>query len=442
MMQSTLHALLDYARASGADHADGVYATSIELGVSCRMGQQEELERSESSAVGLRVWVGARQANVSTSDLSHVALRDLAQRAVDMARVATEDTYTTLAPEALLARTIPNLELADSFEPTAELLHELALRAESTARATQGITNSEGADCSYSKSMFALATSHGFYGESHDTTFSTSVSVLAGSGDAMERDYDYSVARFFEDVRDPESLGKEAAKRALARLNPRKKPTCKVPVIFDPRISSSLISSLAGAINGASVARGTTFLKDAMGTQIFAPSIHIMDDPHRVRGLGSQNFDAEGVACTKRAMIKDGVLQSWFLDCRSANKLGLTTTGHAGRGIGSNPSPSSTNLYMEAGTHTPQELMADIVDGFYITETFGMGVNLITGDYSQGASGFWIERGEIAYPVSEVTIAGHLRDMFLHLTPANDLHFLRSKNAPTLRIDGMTIAGS
>ena len=439
---STIEQILDYAQQAGAEAADAMFAESVDLSVACRMGKQEELERSESSGAGLRVWVGQRSASVSTSDLSATSLKEMAERAVAMARVATEDPYSTLADEALLARQFPDLQLADHYEPDAETMQQMALQAEDSAFSVQGITNSEGADCSYGKSSVQLATSHGFRGEYTDTSFSMSVSVLAGEGDQMERDYDYGVARFMADLPTPQTIGASAADKALKRLNPHKKSTCKVPVVYDPRVSRSLLGAFSGAINGSAIARGTSFLKDAMHTAIFPAGVTIIDEPHRVRGLGSQPFDAEGVFCERRVMVEEGVLHSWFLDTRSAAKLGLTTTGHAARGMGGNPSPSSTNLYMQAGSDTPAAMIGEIKDGFYVTETFGMGVNLITGDYSQGASGFWIEGGKITYPVSELTIAGRLKDMFASLTPANDLNFRYGTNAPTVRIDGMTVAGS
>jgi PmbA protein len=439
---SKIEQILDYATKAGADAADAMFVHGVDLSVACRMGNQEELERSESSGIGLRVWSGQRLASVSTSDMSDKSLKEMAERAVAMARVATEDPFSTLAPEALFAQEIPDLQLADTHEPTAEIMQDMAMRAEATALAVQGITNSEGADCSYGKSVVQLATSNGFRGKYTDTSFSMSVSVLAGTGDKMERDYDYALARFMADLPTPESIGTIAAEKALKRLNPRKKDTCQVPVVFDPRVSRSLVGALSGAINGAAIARGTSFLKDAMGTALFQRGVSIIDEPHRVRGLASQPFDGEGVACAARVMVEEGVLASWFLDIRSAAKLGLTTTGHASRGLGGNPSPSSTNLYMAAGADTPEAMIAEIKDGFYVTETFGMGVNLITGDYSQGASGFWIEGGKVLYPVSELTIAGQLKEMFLNLTPANDLTFRYGTNAPTIRIDGMTVAGT
>jgi PmbA protein len=434
--------LLNYARKSGADAADVVFVGGTNLSVVIRGGKQETLERSESSGIGLRVWRGKKCASVSTDDISETSLQELASRAVDMADFATIDEHNFLSDSDLWVKNIPDLQLADDFEPTANYLQELAQKMEQVALSQNGITNSEGADAGYSKSEFVLATSKGFMQKSRDTSFALSVSVLAGTGDKMERDYDYRLSRFASDLPSPESIGLKAAENAVARLNPRKKSTCKVPVVFDKRVSKDLLSNFAGSINGAAIVRGTSFLKDAMNQPIFSEKVNIFDDALLVRGLGSQAFDAEGVACGKLQLVENGVLKSWLLDLRSSSKLGLKTTGHASRGLGSNPSPSSTNLYMAAGKLSFNDMIADIDDGFYVTETFGMGINLITGDYSQGASGFWIEGGEIIYPVSELTIAGNLRDMLKGVSPANDLEFRYGKNAPTLRVDGMTVAGN
>ncbi len=435
--------LLELAKSEGATAADAIYVGSTDLTVGYRNGAQETLERSESSGIGLRVWHGAKIASVSTDDMSNDSLQALAARAVAMAKVATEDTYNFLADKSVYydSKNI-DLQLADIFEPDAKYLQKTAKQMEDIALQQKGVTNSEGVESSYGKSHFMLATSEGFVGSSVDTSYSMSVSLIAGEGDKMETDYDHAVARFAADLPTPQSVGLKAAENVLKRLNPRKKSTCQVPIILDPRISRSLVSCFASGINGAAIVRGTSFLKDFMGKKVFADGVKIIDNPLIVRGLASQPFDAEGVPCKRLTLVEDGILQSWLLDLRSAKKLGAKTTAHASRGLGSNPSPSATNFYMEAGIISPMEMIADIKDGFYVTETFGMGINLITGDYSQGASGFWIENGEIAYPVSELTIAGHLRDMFINLTPANDLVFRYGKNAPTLRIDGMTIAGN
>lgn len=438
--------ILDYtlttARALGADAADAALYNSADLSVSCRNGQQEQLERAENTALSLRVWVGASPAMVSSSDVSRDALKIMVERAVAMARLAPPDPFATLADAALLARDIPDLDLYDAAEPTPEMLLEQCLAAENAALSTPGITNSEGADAGFSTTRVALATSHGFAQMNRTSHTALSVSVLAGTGTEMERDYDVSSTRFLSDLTAPEILGRNAAVKALKRLHPRKIPTQNLPVFFDPRIAKSLLGNFLNAINGAGVARGTSFLKNDMGAALFPKTITILDDPHRSRGLGSRPFDGEGVKNARRTLVENGVLKSWLLDTRTANQLGLTSTGHAARGISSPPSPSATNVHIEPGTHTPQELMAQVGRALYITETFGMGVNLVTGDYSQGAAGFMIENGEITHPVSEITIAGNLREMFANLTPANDLNFRYAANAPTLLVANMTIAGA
>jgi PmbA protein len=308
--------------------------------------------------------------------------------------------------------------------------------------AVAGVTNSEGGGASFSRSAVALATSTGFYGRYAATNHSLGVAVLAGEGTGMERDYDHASARHAGDLRKPAEIGRTAGEKAVKRLNPRSMKSQSVPVVFHPDEAAGLLGHFAGAISGSAIARGVSFLKDRMGEQVFAHRIQVIDDPHRVRGLRSKPFDGEGVANARRALIEDGKLTSWMLDCASAKQLGLATTGHASRGTGGPPSPSSTNLYLQAGTVPVKALIADIKQGFYVTELMGMGVNGVTGDYSRGASGFWIENGEIAFPVSEVTIAGNLKDMFARLTPADDLEFRHGVNAPTVRIEGMTLAGA
>jgi len=441
-MQNSLEILQDLikkAKQNGADMADAVSFSSKDVSVSRRFGKPEELERSESTDIGLRVFVGKKQAMVSTTDTAH--LDGLVKRAVEIARVAPEDEYSELATKEMLATEFKELDIYDNSEPTAEKLIKLADKAEAKALSYNGITNSEGADAGYSSSAINIATSNGFAHSYKRSYFSIGVSVLAGEGTNMERDYEYSTACFMEDLESPEEIGKIAAERTLKRLNPRKVATCKVPVVFEPRIAKSLLGYFAGAINGSSIARGTSFLKEKMGQQIFNNGVNIIDNPHIIRGLASKPFDAEGVQNSKMALVKDGVLQTWLLDIRSANQLELKTKGHAARGTGSQPSPQPTNLYMENGNCTPEELIADIKNGLFVTEAFGMGVNGLTGDYSQGASGFWIENGEIKYPVSEITIASNLLNMYLSLIPANDLKFKHGTNSPTVMISEMTIAG-
>jgi PmbA protein len=437
-----LEDLLKRARAKGAEAADALIGRSISLDVAQRLGHREKLQRSESQDLGLRVLIGKRQAIVSTSDLSPKTLDELAERAVAMARVVPEDEFCGLAEPGQLSKSPPVLDLEDKTEPSEARLMEMVAKAEDAARAVKGVTNSEGAEAGWGRSEIALAASNGFRGAYAGTHWGVSVSVLAGEGTGMERDYDYSSAVYGADLEAPEKLGRSAGERAVRRLNPRKAATTKVPLIFDPRVSAGMVSHFVGAINGASIARGTSFLKDKMGQQVFANGIRIIDDPHRARGHRSKPFDAEGVANQKRALIEDGSLTTWLLDCRSARQLGLATTGHASRGTSGPPGPSATNLYLEPGKQSPQELMADIRQGLYVTELIGHGVNGVTGDYSRGAAGYWIEDGQLAHPVSEVTIAGNLKEMFLHLTPASDLVFRYGTDAPTLRIDGMTLAGA
>jgi len=440
--QETLEKLIAASRAAGADAADALFVESVSSSVSYRLGKLEDAERAESSDLGLRVFVGQKVAFVSSTDFPRDALSQLPQRAVAMARLAPEDKYAGLAPRERLASQFPALDLEDADEPTADALVALARDSEGAAMAVPGVTNSEGGGASFSRSAVALATSEGFYGTYAGTSHSIGVAVLAGEGTAMERDYDQASARHKSDLKAAADIGKSAGERAVRRLNPRKVKSQAVPIVYDPRVSGGLLGHFAGAISGASIARGVSFLKDMMGKAIFPPTITIVDDPHRIRGLRSKPFDGEGAANQRRNLIDHGVLSTWLLDCASAKQLGLSTTGHASRGTGGPPSPSATNLYMEAGTVSPDALIADIKEGFYVTELIGMGVNSVTGDYSRGAAGFWIENGAIAYPASEITIAGNMKDMFRNLTAANDLEFRYGTNAPTLRIEGMTVAGA
>ncbi|MBF0393158.1 MAG: TldD/PmbA family protein [Alphaproteobacteria bacterium] len=434
--------LLAKAKRAGAESADAVMVDSASLSVAWRMGTLERLERAENADIGLRVFIGKRQACVSSSDRSPLALDTLVERCVAMARTVPEDPFCGLAePGQLATGAPPDLDTLDPSEPTAETLIDQVRRAEDAARAVPGITNSEGAEAGWGRSHVAVAATNGFHHAWSGSSSSISVAVLAGEGTAMERDTDSSSVVWREDLRAPEDIGHAAAHRAVARLNSRKLRTCKVPVVFDPRNATGLVGTLSGAINGAAIARGTSFLKDRMDKRVLPAGVHMIDDPHRRRGLRSKSRDAEGLANRRRMVIEDGILTTWFLDLRSARQLGLESTGHASRGTASPPSPSPTNLYIEKGHVTPGEMISDIRQGLYVTELIGFGVNTVTGDYSRGAAGFWIEDGEIAYPVSEITIAGHMSEMFLNLTPANDLVFRYGFDSPTLRIDGMTVAG-
>lgn len=434
--------LMKWAKAAGADAADALYVNGESISVSQRMGAREKLESSEGRDLGLRVFIGQRQAFVSSTDFAPASLRTLAQRAVDMARAVPEDPVCGIAPEELLATQWPDLDLYEKKRPTAKSLLAMAAETEDAARAVRGVTNSEGADASWGRTSVVLAASNGFSGAYRRSGYSLSCAVLAGEGTAMERDYEWTSAVHLDDLMAAAKVGRNAGKFAVRRLNPRKAQSARVPVVYDRRISGGLIGHLAGAINGRAVARGTSFLKDKMGAKIFADGIRILDNPLRKRGLGSRPFDAEGLPTKRHAVIDDGVLTTWLLDLAAARQLGLKPTGHAARGTSGPPSPTTSNFYLEKGEATVDDLISDIKSGLFITDLIGMGVNGVTGDYSRGASGFWIEKGELAWPVSGITVAGNLKDMFLNMTPANDLQFKGATNAPTVRIEGMTVAGS
>jgi PmbA protein len=436
-----LHDILARVLKAGADAADAVVASSAAVSVAHRLGRSEGIERAESADLGLRVMVGKRQAMASSTDLSPEGLTRLCDQALAMAKVASEDPWCGLADADALAKSIPDLDIAEAGEPEPEWLQEQAAKAEDAARAVKGVTNSEGAEAGWSRAHVALATSGGFRGSYAGTHYGISTSVIAGTGTGMQTDYDFTSATHANGLADAEAIGRNAGERAVHRLNPRKASTAKVPVVFENRLAGRLLRALAGAIAGPSIARGTSFLKGAMGKEIFPAAVTIVDDPHRRRGLRSKPFDGEGVANGRRAIIDKGVLTTWLLDSASGRQLGLKTTGHASRGTSSPPSPSPTNFYMEPGTQTFAELIADIRQGLLVTELMGMGVNGVTGDYSQGAAGFWIENGEVAYPVSEITIASNLKDMFKGLTAASDLVFRSGMDAPALRIEAMTVAG-
>jgi PmbA protein len=433
--------LVAAARRAGADAADAVAVRSISLSVDVRDGAVEESQRSEGDDVGLRVLVGHKQASISTNDLKADGLDALAERAIAMARAAPEDKFAGLADPAQLARSFPNLDLLDPDMPTVAVLEERARRAEAAGLGIAGVAKSGGASASAGIGGMVLVTSHGFHGATIGSRHSISMAAIAGTGTGMEQDYDFSSTLHASDLESADAIGRTAGERAVARLNPRKVTTRRVPVVFDTRISGSLVGHIASAANGAAIARKTSFLRDKLGERILPAGIDIVDDPLRRRGQRSRPFDAEGVATRSLKLVDDGVLKTWLLDCATARELDLTTTGHANRGVSSVPSPGPSNLYLTPGDKSPDELIADIEDGFYVTDLIGMGANMVTGDYSRGASGFWIENGVRTYPVSEVTIAGNMSEMFATLTPANDLTFRFGTNAPTLRIEGLTVAG-
>ena len=435
-------ALAAAARA-GADAADAVYSGDASTEVSVRLGALEEIGRSEGEDIGIRVFVGDRSASVSTSDLSPRAVAAVVERAVAMAREAPADRWAGLAPADRLLRDVPpDLDLDDGGDPDAATLLALALAAEAAARGVAGVTNSEGGSASAGRGLVALATSGGFARGYRATSYGLSASVIAGGGDDMQRDYAYHAVRHFADLDGADEIGTRAGNRAVARLNPVQLATATLPVVFDPRVSASLLGHFIGAVTGGTIARRTSFLQDALGTAVFGAGVTICDMPHRLRGMRSRPFDGEGLPTAERTVVDRGVLTGWLMDSASARQLGLAPTGHASRGGAGAPGAAPSNLHLAAGTLTPAELIADIAHGFYVTELIGMGVNGLTGDYSRGASGFRIENGQLGAPVAEVTIAGNLKDMFRSLVPANDLVFRRATNAPTLRIDAMTLAGA
>jgi PmbA protein len=432
-------ALVEAAKRAGADAADAVAVRGRSAGVSVRLGKVEGTEASESEDVSLRVFVGQRVASVSATAASDP--NQLAERAVAMAKVSPEDPYQGLADPALLAKSVRDLDLYDDTVVSAERLKNDALAAEEAALAVPGVTNSGGSGASAGLGGMVLATSHGFLGHYVGTRFSRSASVIAGEGTGMERDYDFSSRLHFADLDAPEAIGRSAGERAVRRLNARKAKTGPVDVVFDPRVARGIASHLAGAINGASVARKTSFLRDMMGRQVANGVITVIDEPLRRRGPASRPFDGEGIEGMKLVMVEKGILNHWFLSTSAAKELCLQTNGRGARS-GSSVSPTSTNLSIEPGDRSPEELIKSLKSGFYVTEVFGQGVNMITGEYSRGASGFWIENGELAYPVSEVTIASNLKDMFLNMVPASDIDRNFGTAAPTLLIEGMTLAGS
>lgn len=440
-----LDMMLSLARKAGADASDAVYIGEESASVGVRLGALEDISRSEGEEIGIRVFLGRRSAQVSTSNLTPDALGQAVDRALLMAKGAPEDPYAGLADPSLLSHgPFPDLDLfdAETAEIAPDRLRVFALEAEEAARAVPGVTNSEGGSAGAGMSRIALATSDGFRGSSQGSSVSISASVVAGEGDGMQRDYDWHHTRYFSDLESPEKIGRTAGERAIRRLKPVKVPTGPIPVVFDPRVSTSLIGHLVGAMNGAAIARGTSYLIGREGERIFRPGVSVIDDPHLMRGLRSRAFDGEGLKTRRVALISDGVLGGWMVDSATGRQLGLAPTGQASRGTSGAPSAGTSNLWLEAGALSPETLIADIKLGLYVTELIGMGVNGLTGDYSRGAGGFLIRDGRIAEPVAEATIAGNLLDMFRELTPANDLIFRMSVNAPTVRIDGMTVAGN
>ena len=442
MDENLLNEVVQAALKAGADAAEAVSAERQALAITVRLGELEEVEREEARDLGLRVFVGRRQATVSGSNISPEARGKLVERAVAMAKLAPEDPYAGLAdPELLALGAHADLELYDPTEPSPEALEARARAAEDAARAVPKVTNSDGASASWSTSRWVMMTSGGFSGVHRASGFSLGASAIASDEKGMENGYDGRSVRWQSDLPGAEAIGAEAGRRAASRLGARKIASTTAPVIFENRLAASLMGPLIGAISGPAIARGTSFLKDKLGKPVFGGHVTITDDPHRVRGLGSSPFDDEGVANRRRALIDKGVLTTWLLNSSSARQLGLTSTGHASRGLAGPPGVSTSNLTLEPGEKDLAGLMQEAGRGLLVTSMFGPSLNGNTGDWSVGCSGFWFEGGEVAYPVTEITVAGNLIDIYGRLVPGSDLEIRGSSNAPSLLVDSLAIAG-
>jgi PmbA protein len=441
--QKIAQSLVERGIAAGATAADALYGGELSSGVQVRLGEIENVSRSEGEQIGLRLFVGQRSATVASSDLSDDSLATLVERCLAMASEAPEDPFAGLAPPELLEqRELRFLDASDPEEPDPSSLRARALEAEKAALAIAGVTNSNGASVSASASTVALATSGGFAGAYRTTGHGCTVIAVAGEGASMQRDYAGHIVRRLDDLEDAAEIGRKAGERAVARLDPGRPRPGRYPIIFDQRVSSTLLGHFAGAITGSSIARKTSFLRDKLGQAVFGPGVTIVDDPLRLRGLRSRPFDGEGVRVSRRELLSGGILRQWIAESASARQLGIEPTGHASRGVGGAPGASPSNLYMEAGRRSREQLLASIPEAVLVVELIGQGVNGVTGDYSRGAVGFMVRGGEIAEPVAEITIAGNLLDMFATLEPALDLEFRRGVDAPTILIPEMTVAAA
>lgn len=430
------------ARALGADAADAHVAERASLSVSVRLGALEHVERQESASIGLRVMVGKQQAGAATSDVSPASLHRLAERVVAMAKLAPPDPYCGLPESDLLARDWPDLGLYDPEEPSAETLEHLAVEAEDAARAVAGVTNSNGSGADWGASRYAYAASNGFAGSYRGSSVSVGLSVVAERDGAMERDYEGRSARRLCELASMAEIGRIAGERTVARLGARKIPSCRAAVLYDRRVASGLVGAFVSAISGAAVARGVSFLKDKLGAQLFPADISIIDDPLRKGGFGARPFDGEGVRTQRRALIDKGVLTTWLLNASAARQLGLISTGHASGALGGPPGISASDLHLAPGAQSPKQLLEGVSRALIVRETFSPSINPNTGDYSVGVAGDWVENGTIVHPVSEVTVAGNLIDIYARIVPANDLEFRGAMNAPSLLVEDLAIAGT
>ena len=436
--------LLEAAQKAGADAADAMAVDGTSISIDVRNGKLEQAERSDGLEIGLRVILGQRSATISASDVRPETMAMMAERAVAMAQEAPDDPYIGLAdPDQIGVGLDPQLlELFDdSPEPAPEDLEQDAIRAEAAALAVEGITQIDGCSAGYGSSRVHLAATNGFSGGYTRSSRSVSCVAIAGSGTEMERDYDGDSRIFQADLRSPEDIGETAARRTLERMNPKRPKTGAYPVLYDERISSSLIGHLLSAVNGGAIARGSSWLLDALGTQVLPKGVTLTDNPHAPRKMASRPFDAEGLPTQKRLIVDDGTLQGWTLDLATGRKLGMASTGNAVRGTSSAPSPSPWNIEMTQGDKTRDDLIRDMGTGLLVTSMIGATINPNTGDYSRGAAGYWVENGELAYPVSGVTIAGSLPEMLKTVIPANDARTWLSRVVPSLLVEGMTLAG-
>ncbi len=441
-LRPALKTLLSKAKQFGAEQADAVATHGRSLHVTVRGGEMEEVDNSEGRDIGLRVLIGKQQACVSSSDLSAKSLEKLAERAVAMASLAPEDPYCGLADEKLLSKNgADELELFDGAELTPEDLLERARRIEAAALSVKGVTQAEGMTAVLSSSAVQFLASNGFDKGWRSSHHGLSGMALAVRGDDMERDYDYSGTRWLADLKSPEDVGRKAGERVIARLGAKQIGSGNLPVLFDRRVAGSLLSAFIGAISGSAIARGTSFLKDKMNEEVFSRHINIIDDPLIIRGHGSRPWDGEGVQVRKQNLIENGVLKTWLLNTSTARQLGLTSTGHGARGISTPPGIAASNTRIEAGAKSPEMMMKEIGKGLLVAEMFGPSLNPNTGDYSVGVAGFAVENGQISHPVSEITIAGNILNMYKTLEPANDLVFDGAIVSPSLLIESMTIAG-
>ena len=433
--------LIKKSKKSGADSVDVVYIENTNIDVGCRLKKIEKLERSESNDIGLRFIKNKKQVIVSSNDLTKKNLEELIYKASKMVGAIPRDPYCSIAKKKDLIKKIPNLEIFDSKEPTIKSLKDKVIEAENAGLNVKGVTNSEGAEIGWNKSKIYLFNSNGLNVSYQSSSYDIYAVLIAGRGTLMEREYEFASSVFEKDLTKSSLLGKKAGELAVKKINPKKIKTSKIPVIFSPRVANSFLKHLSSAINGNSITRGTSFLKKKLNKKIFSSNINIIDNPLKKRGLQSKPFDGEGLETKKTQIIKNGELKTWFLDLATAHQLRLKSTAHASRNISSPPTPSPTNLYFEPGNISPKSLIGNIKKGVYLTELMGSSVNLINGDYSRGGSGFWIDKGEITYPINGITIADNLNEMFKKIILANDLEFKHGLNSPTMLIEDMIVAG-